>query len=70
MFQSLDAGQDAEYHVSPTTEQVDQWVIVIVQRVTGNGSPDNYPFGVVTAFCQNGSGGNETLCPAWVNTTL
>jgi len=59
----------AEYHVAPSG-QVDQWVIVIVQRVKGTGSPDNYPMGVVTAFCQTGSGANETLCPSWVNSTL
>jgi hypothetical protein len=49
---------------------IDQYVVVIVQRVVGNGSPDSYPMGVVTAFCQNASGANETLCPAWVNAEL
>lgn len=59
----------AEYFVD-SNGNVDQWVYIYEQRSIGNGSPDSYELGVVTAFCADGNGVEESWCPDWVNSTL
>lgn len=45
-------------------------VEVYQQRTPGNGSPDPYELGVVTAFCKKSIDAKDQNCPNWVNDQL
>jgi hypothetical protein len=53
---------------------VDQRVVVVADIVEtsfqGESTKDGHPVGVITGYCESGSGAFETECPEWVDTTL
>jgi hypothetical protein len=36
----------------------------------GTSTQDGHPVGVITGFCNNGSGKKEPVCPDWVDSSL
>ncbi|GAA5133877.1 hypothetical protein [Pseudonocardia adelaidensis] len=40
---------------------------VVVDRAPSRQAPDTRPFGVITAFCRGGGGGEPERCPSWVS---
>lgn len=54
-----------EYYVG-SNGQVDQQVLAFESR---NSAPVGNEMGIITAYCQTGSGGYEAKCPNWVNTS-
>lgn len=61
------------YHYNPDG-YVDQRVVVVADIVDayfqGVYTNDGHSVGVITGYCESGSGAYETVCPDWVDSTL
>jgi len=53
---------------------LDQEVVVVADIAStdfdGTSTQDGHPVGVITGFCNNGSGKKEPVCPDWVDSSL